>query len=525
MTPDAGTQIISNGPAANGSRPEGIVAPIDGHNFSELGNTGLKRANRYLYEEYLPALSGAKANKVFMEMRDNDPVVGGILFAIDMLLRGVKWRVEPGDQTEEGKAGQQFVEECLEDMSQTWSETVSEILTMLPYGYSFHEIVYKKRVGPGEEDPRKRSRYSDGKIGWRKIPIRSQDTTNGWEFDVDGGVKGMYQLAPPDYKDVFIPISKALLFRPTSYKSNPEGRSILRNAYRPWYFKKRIEEIEGIGIERDLAGLPVAFVDPAILSPDATASEAAILAGITSLVKNVRRDTQEGVIFPRVYDEQGHSLYDFTLMSTGGNRQFDTNQIVQRYDQRIAITVLGDFVLLGHERVGSFALSSDKTDLFAVALGAWLDMIADVFNRYAIPRLMLVNGMDIETLPSLQHGDIESPDLSALADYVTKLAAAGVPLFPDPELEDYLREVAHLPEKADDLKELDAQVATVERQTVLAQREQQADMARNPEKYADMFGGAVAPGRNGDPIGYQQRMLPRKKPGATDPATDAPKKK
>ena len=54
-----------------------------------------------------------------------------------------------------------------------------------------------------------------------------------------------------------IPMSKALLFRTKSRKNNPEGRSILRNAYRSWYFKRRIQEIEGIGIERDLAGLPV----------------------------------------------------------------------------------------------------------------------------------------------------------------------------------------------------------------------------------------------------------------------------
>ena len=31
---------------------------------------------------------------------------------------------------------------------------------------------------------------------------------------------------------------QALLFRTKSRKDNPEGRSILRNAYRPWYFKE-----------------------------------------------------------------------------------------------------------------------------------------------------------------------------------------------------------------------------------------------------------------------------------------------
>lgn len=35
-------------------------------------------------------------------------------------------------------------------------------------------------------------------------------------------------------------------------EKDPEGKSILRNAYRSWYFKKRIQEIEGIGIEATL---------------------------------------------------------------------------------------------------------------------------------------------------------------------------------------------------------------------------------------------------------------------------------
>jgi hypothetical protein len=36
----------------------------------------------------------------------------------------------------------------MDDMSHTWDDMISEILTMLVYGWSWHEIVYKKRVGP-----------------------------------------------------------------------------------------------------------------------------------------------------------------------------------------------------------------------------------------------------------------------------------------------------------------------------------------------------------------------------------------
>ena len=97
---------------------------------------------------------------------------------------------------------------------------------------------------------------------------------------------------------MFIPIEKALLFRTTSKLNNPKGRSCLRSAYTSWYYQKRITTIEAIGIERDLAGLPVAFVPPQLLSDNATAQESAALNEIKKIVRNIRRDEQAGLVFP-----------------------------------------------------------------------------------------------------------------------------------------------------------------------------------------------------------------------------------
>lgn len=415
--------------------------------MEELGSTGLERFNGTIDEEFLPQLKAERGIRTYKEMRDNDPVIGAVLFAIDMLIRSVEWRVEPagGDQADLDAAD--FLESCRQDMSNSWQETISEIMSMLVFGWSYHEIVYKQRLGDNR-DPSKRSRYNDGRIGWRKLPIRSQDSLWEWTIDDKGGIQGLIQQPPPYYRQVFIPIEKALLFRTTNQKGNPEGRSVLRNAYRPWFFKKHIEEIEGIGIERDLAGLPIAWVPPELLSKNATPEDRALLNEIKKIIRNVRRDEQEGVIFPLLYDsENNQKLYDFSLLSSGGNRQFDTDKIIQRYDQRIAMTVLADFILLGHEKVGSFSLASSKTTVFATALGAWLDSIAAVFNRHAIPRLFEINGMSLEELPTLTHGDIESPDLAELGDFISKLAGVGMPLFPDQALEAKLRSFAKLPPK------------------------------------------------------------------------------
>ena len=412
---------------------------------TELGRTGLEQFNGDIFEEFLPQLQGRRGVKVFREMSDNDPIIGAILFAIEMLIRQVDWNVEPFSTDREDIAAADFLQENMNDMSTTWQNTITEILSMLTFGWSFHELVYKRRLGTNRDEDLS-SKFSDGRIGWAKIPIRAQETLWKWIFDDDTGrLKGMQQQPPPRFNLLTIPIEKALLFRTRVRKGNPEGRSILRNAYRPWYFKKNIETIEGIGIERDLAGLPVAWVPPELLDPAASSEDKAVLNEIKKIVRNIRRDEQEGIVFPMAHDEDGNKIYDLQLLNTGGRRQFDTDKVVQRYDSRIAMTVLADFILLGHEKVGSFALSSDKTNLFSVALGAWLDDIAETFNRKAVAQLFRLNGFRTDRLPKIVHGDIESVPLDELGEYISKLAGAGFPLFPNEELENQLLRAANLP--------------------------------------------------------------------------------
>ncbi len=440
----------------------------------ELGSTGLKRSAGYVNEEFLPALRGRKAVQVFREMSENDPIVGALLFAVDRLLRQIEWRVEPASHKSEDKKAAEFLESCMDDMSHTWDEFISEILTMLPYGWSYHEVIYKRRIGQYEKDPKKRSRYTDGKIGWRKIPIRSQETLQRWVFDDGGGIKGLVQLAPPMYKTTFLPIDKSLLFRVSTVKNNPEGRSFLRNAYRPWFYKKRLEEIEGIGIERDLAGLPVAKVPHDYLSAAKGTDKAKMVDAFRKMVRSVRRDEQEGVVIPAAYDQDTKQpLFDFSLLNSGGGRSFDTNSIIQRYEQRILMTVLADFIMVGHEGTGSYALHTDKTGLFRASINSVSQAIADVLNRYAVPRLFAVNGWKVEELPQFVPGDVDPPDLNQLSSFMGQMANAGVQWFPDPELEKFLRQAARLPKMDETTEELREQQKRQSDVMAMAQQEMQ----------------------------------------------------
>ena len=418
-----------------------LALPTTAPNFSELGRTGLSRWGGLVSEDYITELRWPRAAKIYKEMSLSDPVVGAILFIGDQLIRQAPWTVEACGDSDEDKKAAAFVEECLNDMSISWVDTVSEILSFRVYGWSLHEIVYKLRKGYNK-NPDKSSQYDDGKVGWAKLPSRSQATLDHWIFGSGDQVTHMAQQTEDGFY-AEIPLSKALLFRTTAERGNPEGRSLLRNAYRPWYFKKRIEEFEAIGIERDLAGLPMLEPPPGVDLWNAKDENArALKSSAEILIRNVRRDQNEGVIIP--------PGWKFTLLSTGGRRSFDTNAIINRYDQRIAITFLADIVMMGGDKVGSFALAEVKKSLMGLALEAMLQSIAEVFNRYAVPRLFAVNPSftQLTKYPKLVPGEVETPSVTELARLITALAGAGAPLFPDDNLEDTLRQIASLPKRS-----------------------------------------------------------------------------
>lgn len=443
-----------NPPPASSPSPIGPSAALAGHSPSdpagkpsaapqpsgllqlELGRTGLPQYYGRVVDEFLPDLQYERGRRILREMSDNDPTIGALLAAISMLVRSVEWRTE-SENPDDPRA--QFIEECRNDMAHTWEDLIAEIIRgELVFGWSYHEIVYKLRQKAD-------SQYNDQKIGWKKMPVRAQESLWRWDFKEDTqSLQGLFQRPPPDFKERYVPLVKSLLFRNDPIRANPEGRSALRNAYRPWYFKKHIEQIEAIGVERDLAGYPILYAPARLFEPGGDPT--GILANLQKYIINIRRDEQEGLLLPQQYDEvTKQPLYKFELLSASGSRQMDTSTIITRWDVRILITVLVDFIIQGHDQVGSFSMTRAKIDFFNMAMRVWLDNIAAVFNRHAIPRLLELNGMPSENPPYLVHGDVERRDLQQLGDYLNKLALSGMPLFPDAELENVLRDMADLP--------------------------------------------------------------------------------
>lgn len=397
------------------------------NDFKELGSSGLARYGGVVQEEFLTELRGPRWFKIIRQMSQNDATINGLLYAIEMLARQAQWVFTATSDDQEAQDAKAFFESVLfDDLDVTWPDLLSELLSFLHWGFSVQEIVCKVRGGD-VVSPLYRSRFNDGRIGLRKLLPLAQESLDRWEFSDSGEALAMVQRPEPDFIERIIPLDKCLHLRASVRKGNPEGRSILRGAYTSWYFKTNIARIEGIGIERDLAGLPVGKLPSEYFSGSASADQQAVFEEYKKIITNIRLDEQMGALIPSDRDGSGHPLFELQLLSTGGSRAFDTDKIITRYDQRMTLITLADFILLGQTaKSGSYGMNESKSHLFTVAMNSFLDSIAAEVNRKLVPKLGRLNAIQDEYWPKLAHDGVDQVDLAQLGDYVSKLSGAAV---------------------------------------------------------------------------------------------------
>jgi hypothetical protein len=409
------------------------------------GTTGLVEYGGYVYEEFLKELQGERGRKLYREMKDNDPTVGAILSAISLICLATKLETEPAPEDVTGEYAD-FVDGLFEDMGCTWQEALGEILTMLAYGFSVHEIVLKYRDG-------KNSKFNDGRIGISKLAPRSQDTILRWDFDDEGNLLGCWQdawISNAAVPSVYLPRAKFLLFRARTEKENPEGRSILRNAYIPYYFLKKLQLIEAIAVERELNGIPVVKI------PSRDMEDANKVAVYQKIASDLKMNSQGGLVIPSdpYTDTAGNPTsmpkVSVELLSNGGTRSIEPDIPIQRYQKDITRTVLADFLMLGSGDVGSFALSQDKTSLFFRSVESVMTSILTEMNEKLLPLIWRLNMLPMEMMPKLRYGQVAPTNIEQLGNYVSSLAAAGI-MVADPTTEQYLRRQANLPQMEEGL--------------------------------------------------------------------------
>jgi len=400
-------------------------------------------------DEFLQELRGKKAIQKYREMRDNNAIIGSIMYAVEQTLRDVKIDVVPADNSAEAQKEADFLKSVLDDMDHTLDDHISEALSYLTYGFSWFEIVAKRREGDARS-PKKNSKHNDGRIGIKKLAIRAPWTVNRFEVDLNSGeVLGMWQDSAWGKMPVMIPVEKSLYYRTTSLNNDPSGRSVLRNAYVSYTYLNKIQGYEAVAIERELHGVPVGRMPAEYLSSDATTDQANLRSQFERILRDLKNNEQGYALLPSdlYVDADGkptnQRLMDIELITANGSRSIQIDPVVKRYQHDIARSLMAEFLMLGTNG-GSYALSKTKTDLFLRSLESYINAIVDVLNKQLVERLWQLNGLSFDVMPKLVAGDVAPHDLREIAAFLRNINGAGIEVKDHPELVKDLMDIAEL---------------------------------------------------------------------------------
>ena len=386
-----------------------------------IGDSGLRNIGGRVHEEYLVSLKDWRRwAKIVLEMQD-DTIICTLLDAIKIPLLASDFDVTPASEQLIDQRAADFLFQNLQQMhNQTWRSHVSDTLECLDFGFAMGEIVLEKR--------------RDGRLWLRNIEPRGQETLYRWDFEGDRAIT-FIQLIPDTGRILHIPIDKCVHTIFGGRKGNPQGKALLRSLHRPWRFLKDLENMEGIGIERDVGGMPVVTLP----GPGGTG-----VLGTTEVddlkkhLRALRMDEEMFMILP-----EGLTLDAYG----GGSKSYNIGEVISRKQKEILMRFFAQFLTLGMDQVGTQALVEGSQDFFTLGLQAVQQVLIESWAQHLIPFLFRFNpsfsGRNGD--PKLTWNSPGKVDLTGILDAWTKGVSSNI-LTPTREDEEHIRSVADFPD-------------------------------------------------------------------------------
>jgi len=415
--------------------------------------------------EYNPELQGRAAISHYEKMRRGDAQVRATLAACKLPVQSAKWelvvedvgaapRGRPGQapyRTVQGqaqgpaptsstgagkntKAKAQEIAEFVKDnlfggleyrtstgalVTQSWNEVVRNALLMLDFGCAIHEDVWTV----------------DGNyIRLRRLAERAPLTFYRWHVEPDGETlvaMEQYGYRGFQFLNVLLPAEKMCRFTYQQEAANFWGIALQRAMYPHWYVKSQLYRIDAIANERNALGIPVFKLAPGFSKED---KEAAY-----NFVTQLATHEATGLVEP-----PGDQYTGLRIVGYEG-RLRDVMPSIQHHNTMISIAALAMFMQLGQEgRGGSRALGESHGSFFLLALQNLADQIAATITATSVRRLVAYNFGDGAPVPRLVAANVQSRDISELADVLTKFATAGLAIS-DEDLRSFIRQELALP--------------------------------------------------------------------------------
>jgi hypothetical protein len=392
------------------------VDPIMG----ELGRASIQSATNYsglAREEYNPEFKGRLGLEKYDKMRRQDAATRSALRILKTPINGATWFIQPAEESKKHKKIADFVELNLSHwMTYSWSTVLREALNMLDYGFYPFEKVYGFREYKG-----KNTLFLKKLASRHPLDLIDDD---GWEYDVHGGpVGGHFYNFPGGPGHVFIPISKLSVFTFDFEGGDLNGLSILRSAYKHWFFKEQAYKIDGIQKERHGIGIPI------IKLPMGYSNQDKIDAN--EIGRNLRTNEKAHVVLPPNWE---------ILFAKLEGQPVSALETAKHHAQMIFTNVLAQAIW---EAGGSTGTESSM-ELFYKSTREIATIMANVVNSYIIPDIVRAN-WDVDHFPELKVrrlGDMSEAREMSFA--VRNLVGAEV-LQVDDRLERWIREILDAP--------------------------------------------------------------------------------
>lgn len=519
-------------------QPRGATYRDDGTD-GEVGASGTVFYSGFLGgEEYNADLRGDKGLEVYRKMMASDGMVKAMMRSLILPLRGAIAKFTPATEDQEDVDIAHVCEELLLNMEgQLWDDFIQQSFRGLGYGHHVAEQVWTRPIPGTVEVDGERQLYEpnlvelEGKLyltPYRLAP-RLQRSIFRWGIDRTGTLTGIQQrvwvsgiepgtkVDPGDsislkgiaatgtFHYIDIPAERLFVYTVDREGDNYTGESVLRAAYKHWYYKDLLIRIQAVAAERHGVGIPYAIVKQGIQKRE----EDAIVGAMRSL-----HGHEKGYLLineAQLAEKTNLGMPPFGIldMRASGTRMTDGG--ILYHDRLMALSILADFLSLGSGTGGNAnVMHRDKASMFFNALMGVKRPFEDAYNRQIVRPFVDMNFGPRKKYPSLVLSGIEARDLAQWATSLTGLANSGL-LTPDPRIEQSIRTELDIPP----LPETNGEPVYPDDSKDVIKAQQAIDLARARPASPFNPGGRPAPDPGESEADAQLREMVRERLGFT----------
>lgn len=398
---------------------------------AHAGVTGAQLVGGYVVDgEKTPQLVDAERFKTFSDVLVNTSIVAASVRYFLNLAGKATWTFQPSEFDKDGRYAELAEAMLTDDPRTNWSRIVKRACMYRFYGFSIQEWTARRR--------------DDGLITFADISPRAQSTIARWDVDDAGYVQGVEQLNPNNSEPLYLPRQKLIYLVDDTLNAAPTGLGLFRHLVEPAARLKRLQDLEMIGFENDLRGIPVGKAPygeilEKVKSGELDVEDAKKLtAPIEMFLKRHVKNPALGLALDSsVYtttDEKNApssaAKFGMELLQGGPTSLEYTANAIIRINKELARILGTEGIILGDGQAGSQALSKDKSQQLSLTVDSALEEIAYGFRDDLLWTAWKLNGLPEEMMPKLKAAASSYKDAEQITAALRDLATAGASLMP-----------------------------------------------------------------------------------------------